>query len=131
MYLARDNAFMLHAHFGSVQERLLRVLLALNRQYFFGFKWIDVVLAQLIIAPHDFRRRWKRVGGLPPEQAAHELSDLVDEVYDLLERHVPDLGSAYVARLRRSFHYRRPLWEPLWEDRPPLGGFTKPPQRAR
>lgn len=117
MYLARgENLWGLHEHFGWVQRRLLHVLLAVNRVYFFSFKWLDVVLERLVVAPQQFAYRFKRVNHLPPREAAAELSRLVDEVYDLLERHVPGMTPADVARLRHFFHYRRPLWE----ERPPF-----------
>ncbi|WP_026332640.1 nucleotidyltransferase domain-containing protein [Deinococcus apachensis] len=117
MYLARgENLWGLHQHFGWVQRRLLHVLMAVNRVYFFSFKWLDVVLERLLIAPKNFAERFKWVDRLPPKEAANELSRLVDEVYDLLERHVPGMTPADVARLRHFFHYRRPLWE----ERPPF-----------
>ncbi|GBF08239.1 nucleotidyltransferase domain-containing protein [Deinococcus aerius] len=117
MYLERgENLWGLHQHFGWVQRRLLHVLLAVNRVYFFSFKWLDVVLERLVVAPQKFAERFKRVNHLPPKEAAAELSRLVDEVYDLLERHVPGMTPADVARLRHFFHYRRPLWE----ERPPF-----------
>lgn len=117
MYLARgENLWGLHQHFGWVQRRLLHVLLAINRVYFFSFKWLDVVLERLVVAPEKFAERFNQVDRLPPREAAAEPSRLVDEVYALLERHVPGMTPAEVARLRHFFHYRRPLWE----ERPPF-----------
>lgn len=112
MYLARgENLWLLHEHFGGVQRRLLHLLLGLNRIYFFGFKWPDVVLERLVIAPEDFAERFRRVNRLPPAEAAGELWRLVDEVYGLLERHVPGIKPVGVTRWRHLFHYRRPFWD--------------------
>lgn len=117
MYVERGSNLMgLHAHFAGVQERLLHVLLAVNRVYFFGFKWLDVVLARLAISPPDFAARFKRIHALPPSEAAAEVASLVHETYDLVERHVPSLEAGFVDRLRAVFDYERPVWR----ERPPL-----------
>ena len=111
MLAARDNP--LHAYKAIVwtHETLLHLLLAVNRVYYFGFKWLDAVVARLAIAPADFDARLRRAYVLGAD-ADRELSPLVEETYDLVERHVPGVD---VDRLRLIFRYERPLWddEPL------------------
>jgi hypothetical protein len=87
MWLHRgNNLMMLYHSFSQIQHKLLQVLLALNRVYYFGFKWPDVVVARLTLAPRDLGTR----------------------VYDLIEQTLPSVN---VAWLREVFRYRRPLWE--------------------
>jgi len=115
MWLERgQNLVMLHQQLIDVQQKLLYVLLALNRQYYFGFKWLDMVLAKFDIAPEDFPARFKDLYSLPPQQAAEFLAQLVEETYNLVEHHTPKVD---VERLRRIFRWQRPIWE----HPPPIG----------
>lgn len=109
MLLQREENLMLLYHmFSQVQQQLLHVLLGVNRVYWFGFKWIDQVTERLIIAPPNVTTRLKQTYQVAPADAAHDLAALVEEIYDLVEQHVPDVD---VARLRAVFRYRRPHWE--------------------
>jgi len=111
MWLYRgENLLMLYQAFSQVAQQLLHILLGLNRVYYFGFKWLDVVTARLLIAPPDFAGRLKRVFQIAPRDGAHELAALVEETYDLVEQHLPQID---VVWLRQVFRYRRPLWEHL------------------
>lgn len=106
---------MLYHAFTQVQQKLLHVLLGLNRVYYFGFKWLDVVAERLQYKPDDLVRRLTQVYQVEPAAGAHELSKLVDETYDLVEQHLPQVD---VAWLRAVFHYQRPAWD----EAPPLYG---------
>lgn len=116
MWLERSaNLMMLYHAFTQVQQKLLHVLLGLNRVYYFGFKWLDVVAERLQYKPDDLVRRLTQVYQVEPAAGAHELSKLVDETYDLVEQHLPQVD---VAWLRAVFHYQRPAWD----EAPPLYG---------
>jgi hypothetical protein len=102
----------LYNSYAQVQHQLLHVLLGLNRVYYFGFKWIDVVAERLRYKPDDLVRRLSRVYQVAPDQGAHELTALVDETYTFVEQQFPQVD---VAWLRSVFHYQRPFWD----DAPP------------
>lgn len=109
MWLARgDNLMMLYHSFTQIQQQLLHVLLGLNHVYYFGFKWLDVVVNRLELKPVRLLPRLRRVYQVEPTAGAHDLAELVEETYDLIEEHLPDID---VDWLRRVFRYRRPLWD--------------------
>lgn len=109
MWLERgDNRMMVYQAFSQIQQKLLHVLLALNRKYYFGFKWLDTVIERLQIMPPNFSARLKSVYDLPPADAARELAALVEQTYDLVQVHLPEVD---VEWLRRVFRHRRPVWE--------------------
>lgn len=109
MYMERgENLPLIYQSFAQIHRQLLHILLALNRVYYFGFKWIEVVDARLKIKPDDLLLRLRHpYTSLPPE-GAQQMSRLVEDTYDLVERHLPDIN---IERLREIFHYRRPQWD--------------------
>jgi hypothetical protein len=90
------------------QERLLHVLLGLNGVYYSGFKALAAVVADLGIAPRDLLPRLLACYPLTMEKSKATLTALVEETYDLVEQHVPEID---VARLRAILAYERPLWD--------------------
>jgi hypothetical protein len=108
MWLQRhQNLMLLYQSFSHVEQKLLHVLLGLNRVYYFGFKWLDVVAERLPLAPPDLVQRLAQVYQVEPAEGAHQLAALVEETYDLVEKHMPTVD---VDWLRRVFRYRRPIW---------------------
>jgi predicted nucleotidyltransferase len=103
-----ENLMLLYQMFSQVQQQLLHVLLGLNRVYWFGFKWLDVVVERLAIAPDNLAARLSQVYHVPPAEGAQQLAALVEETYDLVEQHLPQIDGAW---LRAVFRYRRPVWE--------------------
>jgi len=83
------------------------VLLGVNRVYYFGFKWLDVVAACLPIAPSNLVARLNRVFQVTPAEGGRRLAALVEETYDRVEQHLPAVD---VARLRKIFRHRRAEW---------------------
>ncbi|MDQ5852318.1 MAG: hypothetical protein M3380_09655, partial [Chloroflexota bacterium] len=98
----------LYQTFSQVEQQVLHMLLGLNHVYYFGFKWIDVVTGRFRLAPPELATRLKRVYQVAPADGVQQLVALVEETYDLVERHVPQID---VAWLRQVFAYRRPTWE--------------------
>ena len=96
-----------------IEEKILHILLGLNRVYYSGFKWLDVVISRMSIKPSDLAYRLEEVYTLPPEEGAISIVKLVDETYALIEQHMPDID---VRWLRQVFHYERPSWE----QKPPV-----------
>jgi hypothetical protein len=109
MLLARGgNLMLLYQSFTRIEQQLLHVLLGLNRVYYFGFKWLDVVSDRLAQKPANLLRRLQLVYELAPAEGARELAELVEETYDLVELALPQID---IARLRGYFRYQRPIWD--------------------
>jgi hypothetical protein len=109
MWLQRGpNMMMFYKSFVQIEEKILHMLLGLNRVYYFGFKWLDVVISRMSIKPADLAQRLQEAYTLPPEDGAKSIAKLVDETYALIEQHMPEID---VRWLRRVFHYERPSWE--------------------
>jgi len=107
MWLHRaDNRMLLYQAFSQIQAKLLHILLALNKIYYFGFKWLDVVNERLKVAPEDLLQRMRIVHTAEPADGAQQLAELVEEVYDLIEIHHPEID---VDWLRNVFRYQRPI----------------------
>jgi nucleotidyltransferase-like protein len=108
MFRERANPVLAYRAIVDIHERLLQTLLAVNRVYFFGFKSLDAVAVRLEVAPPDLLTRMRGAYGGDLAEAERVLADLVEETYDIVERHVPGVD---VERLRAIFRYRRPLWD--------------------
>ena len=107
MWLARgDNRMMLYQSFVTVGQKLLHTLLGINQQYYFGFKWLDLVTERLEVKPKNLTQRLKQIYHEEPAEGAQVLTELVEETYDLIETHLPEID---VEWLRRVFRYQRPI----------------------
>lgn len=116
MLLARGNNLpMLYWMYSNIAQKLLRVLIALNRVYYIGFKWLDRQAEGMRIAPPDFAGRIKAVFSDPPAEGGRLLAELAEETYNLVEAEMPEID---VDRLRRILRYKRPPW-----DRMPPGAL--------
>lgn len=104
MFRERDNPLLAARAVTDVHERVLHALLAVNRTFYSGFKSLDAVAARMPLAPPNLLPRLRAAYLGPPADAEALLRDLVEETYDLVERHVPDAG---VDRLRTIFRHRR------------------------
>ena len=62
------------------------------------------MIDQLKIKPKDFNQRLKRVYYANPAKGAHILTALVEETYNLIETHLPEVN---VKWLRQVFRYQR------------------------
>jgi hypothetical protein len=56
----------------------------------------------------DLVQRLTLVYRVEPADGAQELAALVEETYDLVEQHLPQVD---VGWLRAVFRYRRPVWD--------------------
>ena len=107
-YSARGNPVAGYAVLTSAHEELLQTLLGLNRVYFSGFKSLEAVTAELDLAPRDLLLRMQASYPLRAGVSKAALTQLVEETYDLIEEHVPEID---VAPLREFLRYERPLWD--------------------
>jgi hypothetical protein len=108
-FLARGENFMLiDDWFSQIERRMLLVLQALNGRYHYKFKWLDRVIDELEISPPQLAERLRAIGLSQTPEAAEILRELVEDVYGLVERHLPEVD---VARLRTIFRWHRPEWD--------------------
>jgi hypothetical protein len=109
MYLARGNNMPeVYDLFTAVLHRALHLLLAVNRRYFEGWKWMTSMIEQCAIMPPRTLARIQAVYQTPVREGAQILSQIVDETFDLVEYQVE---GADIARMRELFHWQRPRWE--------------------
>lgn len=112
MWRERGDPTGVHGKIVAIHGAILHMLLAINHVYYFGVKHRDTLIAQLRLAPADLAQRLDSC--FDPAAGEETLRRLVEDVYDLIQRHVPGID---VERLRRIFRYRRPLWDAM----PPAG----------
>jgi hypothetical protein len=85
-----------------------RIVLGLNRQYYVGFRSLEAAMNDLDVAPNDLLGRIRAIYPLAFGRTKELVLTLVEETYDLLEEHVPELP---VERWRTFLRYERPLWD--------------------
>lgn len=114
MLVERDNPFLLAREFMRITNQLLNVLHALNGRYcghVTAFKRLDTLERDLPRAPQSLAARLRAVFNDPAPDGAQTLRELVEETYDLVERHLPEID---VDLLRTTFRSdRKPLDLPL------------------
>ncbi|MEQ7128559.1 hypothetical protein ABN034_29045 [Actinopolymorpha sp. B11F2] len=110
MLVERDNPLLLAREFSRIASQLLGVLHALNGRYCghpSAFKRLDSLEHDLTLAPRGLAARLRASFTLPAPEGAAVLRGLVEETYDLVEVHLPEVD---VGRLRSLFRSdRRPL----------------------
>jgi hypothetical protein len=106
MFAARGSHLWRARKLADVHERVLLALHAVNRVHWRGTKHLVSAYARLPLAPPRLAERMEEAYAAPDPTPV--LEPLVEETYDLVERHLPGVD---VDRLRRTFRYRRPLWD--------------------
>ena len=122
MLVDRDNPLLIAREFTRVASQLLSIVHALNGRYCghpSAFKRLDTFERDLPLAPNRLSTRLRRAFTLPTPDGAEILRELVEETYDLVEVHLPEVD---VARLRDLFRFER---QPL--ERPPSPDDTVSP----
>jgi hypothetical protein len=106
MFAERDDLLILHRCLVEVEQLILSVLMGLNRLYMPHpyFKWLDWTVAQMRIAPPDLARRLKLILLAEPRAAADQIHELIEETFDLVERHLPAFDTSAA---RAVFEERR------------------------
>jgi hypothetical protein len=110
MLAARDDLLMLYRCISEIELQVMNVLLALNRQYVSHplHKWLDWQCAQLRVAPPELAARLKRALRAEPRAAVDLIQQLVEEVFDLVDQHMPEYDTRAA---RAEFGQRRVLAE--------------------
>ena len=107
-FAERVNPVAGYAVLTAAHEQLLHTLLGLNRVYYSGLKSLEAVVGELELAPADLLERIRASYPLWQEASRETLTRLVEETYDLIEKHLPGID---VAQLREFLRYERPLWD--------------------
>ena len=106
MLAAREDVFLLHRDLVDNVQGVMDALFGLNRVYAPHpfHKWLDWEVTLLRRAPVDLVGRIRRLLAAQPSIAIDELSSLVEETFDLVEKELP----AYdVEAVRTGFAARR------------------------
>jgi predicted nucleotidyltransferase len=94
----RDDWFYAQKSLMTAMERVMGILLGVNRLYkpSNGFKRIQRLTGAMKIAPERLGDRLRETFGLPTVEALNHLADIVEETFDLVEQHCPqiDVGPA-------------------------------------
>jgi hypothetical protein len=113
VFAARNDLLPLYDIFCETEREILWVLLGLNRLYVPtpSLKQADELIAEMRLAPPDLARRLKEVFHLPSGEAVAALSGVCEEVFALVEAHLPGVDTTE----RRSWltHHRD-----VWDDPP-------------
>jgi hypothetical protein len=108
MFFERDNPLLVAREFVRMVNQLLSVLYALNGRYsghVLAFKRLDAL--DLPLAPRSLADRVRAVFDRPAPEGAQTLHDLIEETFDLVEHHLPEVD---VTALRATFRsHRKPV----------------------
>lgn len=107
MLAERREIVALHDLFVRASQNLFSTLLAVNRMYHPGFKWLSQTIDDMQVRPARMSARMDSVFQSPPAVGAQELRTLIEEMLALVEETMPEVDtSAEWARLRHT----RTLW---------------------
>jgi hypothetical protein len=106
MLAARDDLLLFYRCIVEIEHLIMNVLLALGGQYVSHplHKWLDWQCAQLRIAPPNLAPRLKRILRDEPGAAVDQLHRLIEELFDLVDRHLPGFDTSAA---RATFDERR------------------------
>ena len=107
MYAERDEPLRLQVHFAEVAEHIVHVGCALSGMWWPGAKRPAGTAARLTVAPPDLAARLRHAAVAPAPDAAALLESLVEESYDLVAQHIPEVD---VTRLREIFRFVSNAW---------------------
>lgn len=98
---------MLYENNCAIVRLLLNVLFGLNRIYHPGFKWTHYFVEEMNIKPPKFFARLERVFQSDAASGTHELRQLMEETFDLVEKHLPQVD---LKQQRETFNRLYPKW---------------------
>jgi Domain of unknown function (DUF4037) len=105
---------MLYENNCAIVRWLLNLLFGLNRIYHPGFKWTGYFVEEMNLKPPDFFARLERVFQSDAASGTHELRQLAEETFDLVEQHLPqvDLKQQRQTFNRLYLKWNLPVSEP-------------------
>lgn len=98
---------MLYENNCAIARWLLNLLFGLNRIYHLGFKWTRHFVEEMNIKPPEFFARLERVFQSDAASGTCELRQLVEETFDLVEQHLPQVN---LKQQRVTFNRLYPRW---------------------
>lgn len=99
---------MLYENNCAIVRSLLNLLFGLNRIYHPGFKWTGYFVEEMSIKPPEFFARLKRVFQSDAASGTQELRQLLEETFDLVEKHLPQVDTK---PQRETFNQLYPKWK--------------------
>ena len=91
----RDDYFHFHEALTIGLRRVMGVMLGLNRLYpEHHFKRLGPLISRMEITPRDLEPRLRSVHENPPARSIEALGGLIDDTFELVARHMPDLDTA-------------------------------------
>jgi predicted nucleotidyltransferase len=110
MWVERGAHLALMQLFCHMQEKILRILLAVNGIYMPDprFKWAGKLIEQMTIKPPDLALRMEQIFEEPSTLAATKMQQLMEETLALVKRHLPEIDVAFAERWLRQ---RRAVWD--------------------
>lgn len=90
-FAKEEEIVLVQEQFSERLTKTISVLAALNRVYVLEIKWTDWSIEQLQIAPSHLIHRARRMFDQPPQVAAQKLRQLIEEAFDLVRLHFPDI----------------------------------------
>ena len=103
--ISRADWPQLYQSFSDATFQVFSILIGLNRIYHPGFKWMNRWIDEMQIAPPDFANRIKEIFRAEPLKALQEAQKLVLEIYDLVNKHMPEVD---IQHARNKFlHWRK------------------------
>ncbi|MEA3334445.1 MAG: hypothetical protein U9R25_00935 [Chloroflexota bacterium] len=110
MLAEREAHIPLYDLFSQMQKKLLRLLLASNRIFLPDprFKWAQVLIARMTVAPQDLQERLRMVFWMDYRAAVAEMQALYAETLALVERAVPGVETEFA---RAWLSFRRAVWD--------------------
>jgi predicted nucleotidyltransferase len=99
--MRRDAPLLLHQFIIEEEYKILSALFGLNRLYpELHFKRLDAYIARMPIVPTQLSRRLQQILHQEPRLALALFQELVWELFDLVEQHVPELD---ITQARQKF----------------------------
>ncbi len=106
---------MLYENNCTIVRWLLNLLFGVNRIYHPGFKWTRYFVEEMNIKPPEFFARLERVFQSDAAGGTHELRQLSEETFDLVEKHLPQVD---LKQQRETFNRLYPKWKLPVSDSP-------------
>ena len=106
-FAKEEEMILVQEQFSERLTKIISILAVLNRVYVLEIKWTDWSIKQLKIAPSNLIHRARQIFGQSPQVAAQQLRQLIEETFDLVKLHFPDID---VESRRQKAFKRIPKW---------------------
>jgi hypothetical protein len=92
LLVARDDLPLLAEHDTYSVRKLILLWLAINGEFYSGFKWTRQVIGSLSVAPRDAFPRIVNIFRCDPATGGEELRGLIRDTFDLVEQRLPQVN---------------------------------------